>query len=699
MRRVVSVLIAVAALVGAAASQPRVQESARLEARDVAERAATPVRLRAQDALRAYLQRQESRALAAASLPQLRAQLALLRNHRLEGELQATLADWFRIEPEWEPFRREFRIYAVSADEETLELVEGAEGGQLGAHALVTDARRRGVASSWLSSPGLLAAAAAQVSVPSRRPTAVLVLARPLDREALAEISERAGGSVLLAHGGQEVARAAADTDQLRLLEAVQSGQPTTHVATDGTWAATAVPVLGNHRLWVALDTSGTAMAAGSAVRTTQLIIWAAGAFIALLALVFGLRRQASGFVPVNPAVTREGRPALAAPLAAGVARNGPVGGHMVGPPPGPDVQEVDSVSGLSPLPPPGPASGPSGDQPYRGQTFGRYMLLDRLGEGGMAQVYTAVIFGAEGFRRRFVIKRLRPELLNEPAVVAQFIDEANMASSLVHSNIVPVLDFGKVGDEYFLATEYILGRDLDRVTARHRESLGTGLPLPAALFAAHETLKALEYAHTRTGPGGKALGIVHRDVSPNNILVSARGEVKLFDFGIVKAEGRVTRTQQGVVKGNVVYMSPEQARGQEVDARADLFSLGLVLYGFLTGEPLYRGTVSYEVLLHAATGPNADDLARVRALPAPAATLIERALQVDPAARYQSASDFLAAVAPHVGGGGTALSEIMSRLFAEDLRREDARFVGASATAAQPLAPTEGRSNVRPTS
>jgi tRNA A-37 threonylcarbamoyl transferase component Bud32 len=692
MRRVVGVLIAVAALVGAAASQPRVQESARLEARDAAERAATPMRLRAQESLRAYLQRQESRALAAAALPQLRAQLALLRNHRLEGELQATLADWFRGEPEWEPFRREFRIYAVSADEGSLELVEGTDGAQLTADPLVAQARRNGVASGWLSLPGLLAASAARVAVPNRRPPAVLVLAKPLDGEALAEIGERAGGSVLLAQGNREVARAAADADILRLVEAMQSGQATTHVGADGTWAATAVSVAGDHRLWVALDASGTALAAGAAVRTTQLIIWAAGAFIALLALFFGLRRQTGGFVPASSAVTREGRPALAAPLASGPARNGPAAG---GAPPGPDVQEVDSVSGLSPLPPPG---GPP-DQPYREQAFGRYMLLDRLGEGGMAQVYTAVIFGAEGFRRRFVIKRLRPELLNEPAVVAQFIDEANMASSLVHSNIVPVLDFGKVGDEYFLATEYILGRDLDRVTSRHRETLGTGLPLTAALFAAHETLKALEYAHTKMGPGGKPLGIVHRDVSPNNILVSARGEIKLFDFGIVKAEGRVTRTQQGVVKGNVVFMSPEQARGQEVDARADLFSLGLVLYSFLTGEPLYRGTVSYEVLLHAATGPSADDLARVRALPSPADTLIERALQVDAATRYQSAAEFLAAVAPHVGGGAAVIAEIMNRLFAEDLRREDARFVGASATAAQPLAATEVRSNVRPTS
>ena len=210
---------------------------------------------------------------------------------------------------------------------------------------------------------------------------------------------------------------------------------------------------------------------------------------------------------------------------------------------------------------------------------FGRYTLLDRLGEGGMAEVYTAATFGAEGFRRTFVVKRLRAELAREPAVVAQFIDEANLASSLVHSNIIPVFDFGKVGDEYFMAQEYILGRDLGRLTARVIERDGRALAPLVVFYAAAETLKALEYAHTKLGDNGRPLGIVHRDVSPSNILLSARGEVKLFDFGIVKAEGRVTKTQHGVVKGNVSFMSPEQARGVDVDARADLFSLGLVMY------------------------------------------------------------------------------------------------------------------------
>ena len=160
-----------------------------------------------------------------------------------------------------------------------------------------------------------------------------------------------------------------------------------------------------------------------------------------------------------------------------------------------------------------------------------------------------------------------------------------------------------------------------------------------------------------------------------------------------------MTRTQHGVVKGNVVFMSPEQARGQEVDARADLFSLGLLLYYCSTGEPLYRGNTSYELLLHAATGPTAEDLTRLRALPEPAGTIVERALQVDPGARYQSAAEFLAAIAPHVGRGAVALTEIMNRQFAEELRAEEARFAAAPASPSQIVVPAEPRSNVRPSS
>jgi serine/threonine protein kinase len=295
-----------------------------------------------------------------------------------------------------------------------------------------------------------------------------------------------------------------------------------------------------------------------------------------------------------------------------------------------------------------------------------------------MAQVYTAVTFGAEGFRRAFVVKRLRAELAHDSTVVTQFIDEAKLGSTLVHSNVIPVFDFGKVGDEYYLAQEYIVGRDLGRVTLRSVERLHHPLSPAVVLYVAVQTLQALEYAHSKLDETGRAMGIVHRDVSPSNILMSARGEVKLFDFGIVKAEGRVTKTQHGVVKGNVSFMSPEQARGIEVDRRADLFSLGLVIFYCLTGSILYQGETTYELLVKAATGPGPMELARFAALPAPCDAILAKALQVDPTKRYQSAAEFAAAIAPHVGAGPGAAAATMRALFGDDFRAEEARFAAA---------------------
>ncbi len=297
-----------------------------------------------------------------------------------------------------------------------------------------------------------------------------------------------------------------------------------------------------------------------------------------------------------------------------------------------------------------------------------------------MAQVFTAVTFGAEGFRRTFVVKRLRAELSRDPAVVAQFIDEAKLGSTLVHSNVIPVFDFGKVGDEYYLAQEYILGRDMGRVTTRslerlQRPRLGHDRPLRGGGDAAGARVRALASWAT----AGRPMGIVHRDVSPSNILVSARGEVKLFDFGIVKAEGRVTKTQHGVVKGNVSFMSPEQARGISIDGRADLFSLGLVIFYCLTGEVLYRGETTYELLVKAATGPGPEELARIAALPAPCAAIVAqgaggRSRQALPDRRGVRRR----AGAPHGGRRGRGSAPLMATLFADDFRAEEARFAAA---------------------
>jgi serine/threonine-protein kinase len=189
------------------------------------------------------------------------------------------------------------------------------------------------------------------------------------------------------------------------------------------------------------------------------------------------------------------------------------------------------------------------------------------------------------------------------------------------------------------------------------------------AYFAAHETLQALSYAHTKRDQTGSPLGLVHRDVAAGNIIISTAGEVKLTDFGIVKSNDRVSRTQIGVVKGNANFMSPEQARGQTVDARSDLFSLGLVLFYCLAGELLYRGTNDLEVLHHAASGLRLEDFERIERLPDPAPQILGRALALDPGDRFQTAIEFADTLAIHMGGGRIGSARLMRELFGGELR------------------------------
>jgi len=209
----------------------------------------------------------------------------------------------------------------------------------------------------------------------------------------------------------------------------------------------------------------------------------------------------------------------------------------------------------------------------------------------------------------------------------------------------------------------------MDRLGGRGRR----GLPSPVAYFAAHETLQALSYAHARRGPDDTPLGIVHRDIAPGNVIVSLAGEVKLSDFGIVKSNDRVSRTQVGIVKGNTNFMSPEQARGQIVDARSDLYALGLVLFYCLSGDLLYGGHNDLEVLHRAASGLLRDDFARIRELPDPAPQILERALALDPNHRFQSAAEFADELAIHMGGGRTSIAHMMRELFSRELTHETA--------------------------
>ena len=220
------------------------------------------------------------------------------------------------------------------------------------------------------------------------------------------------------------------------------------------------------------------------------------------------------------------------------------------------------------------------------GVPFGNYRLQRRLARGGMAEVFLARLIGVEGFERRVAIKRILPHLSESDEFRAMFLDEARLAAQLTHPNIVHIYDFGKADDYYFIAMEYVDGVDIGRLIRRAKER-----PVPfevaARIFA--DVCAGLHFAHNASDPMGRKLDVVHRDVTPQNVLVSWDGVVKLVDFGIAKAAFAAGRTRPGVVKGKYAYMSPEQVEGRSLDGRSDLFAAGICLYELVTGVPLFR--------------------------------------------------------------------------------------------------------------
>ena len=225
---------------------------------------------------------------------------------------------------------------------------------------------------------------------------------------------------------------------------------------------------------------------------------------------------------------------------------------------------------------------------------FGKYQLLEKIATGGMAEVYRARAFGMAGFEKILVIKKVLDHMAQDSDFVEMFIDEARIAVQLHHVNIVQVFDLGEVSGHYFMAMEYVHGLDLSRLLSRAR-NLGP-FPIPIALFVVGEMLKALQFAHHQKDDDGKPLQIVHCDVSPQNVLISYAGEVKILDFGIARAAFQAD-TKHRVVRGKYAYMSPEQVDGQTLDGRSDLFSLGIVLYEMLTGRRLFKSKNRDETL------------------------------------------------------------------------------------------------------
>jgi serine/threonine protein kinase len=227
---------------------------------------------------------------------------------------------------------------------------------------------------------------------------------------------------------------------------------------------------------------------------------------------------------------------------------------------------------------------------------FGKYLLLERVNVGGMAEVFKAKTFGVAGFERILAIKRILPNLVEDDEFIRMFIDEARIAVQLNHSNIVQIYELGKHGDHYYIAMEYLPSRDLRAILDRMRSN-GQLMPIPQAAYITKKVCEGLHYAHKKTDPSGAPMNIIHRDVSPQNILVGFEGEVKVIDFGIAKAANRASKTQAGVLKGKFGYMSPEQVRGLPTDRRSDIFAVGVLLYEMLTGERLFIGESDFSTL------------------------------------------------------------------------------------------------------
>jgi serine/threonine-protein kinase len=265
-----------------------------------------------------------------------------------------------------------------------------------------------------------------------------------------------------------------------------------------------------------------------------------------------------------------------------------------------------------------------------------RYRVLRKIAHGGMAEIFLALQTGAEGFQKPVVLKRILPAFAADPHFVRMLVDEAHIASSLSHSHLVQILDLGKSGGQFFLVLEFVDGWSLEQVRRRAQKAR-LKFPLPLALYIVSSLCRALSYVHRR-GRDGKPLGIVHRDISPQNVLLGREGEVKLADFGIAKAVGRREKSATGIIKGKFAYMSPEQSIGSALDARSDLFSVGTLLYILTTGKKPFEAPTDLEVLMQVRRARFEKPSAFLKEFNLEVERFIGRALRADRARRWQSA-------------------------------------------------------------
>jgi serine/threonine protein kinase len=339
--------------------------------------------------------------------------------------------------------------------------------------------------------------------------------------------------------------------------------------------------------------------------------------------------------------------------------------------------------------------------RPGRVIPFGKYLLLERIAVGGMAEVYMSKSFGIEGFEKIIAIKRILPTMAEDEDFIEMFVDEAKIAGQLTHANIAPIYELGKIGDSHYIAMEYVWGKDLLQIMNRFRR-MRKRMPPVMVAWVASRMCEALDYAHHKRDRQGHHLNIIHRDVSPQNVLVSYEGEVKLIDFGIAKAASRQTKTQAGVLKGKFGYMSPEQVRGLPIDSRSDLFAVGTCMYEMLTSERLFMGESDFSTLEKVRNAEVTPIHEIVREVPPALGDIVMRALKREPGERWQSAAElqdglqrFLATQRPPFGT--SKLASWLKTAFATEMMREKERM-DSFANIGRPVVPPAPRRKPKPT-
>jgi len=305
-----------------------------------------------------------------------------------------------------------------------------------------------------------------------------------------------------------------------------------------------------------------------------------------------------------------------------------------------------------------------SGALPTR---LGKYEIVSPLAAGGMARIYIARTTGIGSFERHVVLKLITPERANESVAVQMFLDEARLAASLNHQNVAQVFEVGEDGGIHYLAMEYVHGQDLRALLAR-AGGQGTRVPIDLALTVVAGAAAGLHHAHERRGPDGTPLGIVHRDVSPSNIMIGYDGSVKLLDFGIAKAAARSVETQAGIIKGKFAYMAPEQCRGRDVDPRSDVFSLGIILYEVTTQHRCFRADSDFDTMHRIVTGDVVRPSRLIQGYPQALEAIVMKALAVDAAQRYQSAGHLLEALEAYAVNGRMSLSTMALGRFMREM-------------------------------